>query len=300
MWLDIFIIFLITAALGGLFFIIIKHWRQLTALDVEQLPGTQPARLKQSILEQRLQRQLQALGGPAAIKIKTIFNNIYKVIHNWAEKIINLEESYRRRLFNRPLSDVLSSQQQRQALLSEAESLMENEKYTEAEKVYLQVLQIESDCLEAYEGLGNLYYRQKNYQEASQTFEHLIKLHGGSEAGYSGLGLVALERGDLRSAAAAYEQSLKINPRSAGIYFNLAKVYESMEDFPKALKQIRAALNIEPDNPRYLDYGVFLAITYHDLPSAEELLARLLQTNPENQKIVQYRQELDSLRVGPT
>lgn len=295
MWLDIFIIILIVVALGGVLFIVSRHFHQLTSLNIEQLPETQSARLKQSILEQRLQRQLKTISGPAVNKVKQVFLSLYEFFHNWAEKIINLEESYRRRLFNRPLSDVLSFQQQKQALLNEAEILVEDEKYAEAEKVYLHLLHIEPRCLEAYEGLGNLYYQQKNYQEASQTFEYLIKLHGGSEAGYSGLGLVAAERGDLRSAAAIYEQSLKINPRSAGIYFNLAKVYENMEDLPKAINKIKAALEIEPDNPRYLDYAVLLAFKNHDVPLAEETLQRLEKVNPDNQKIAQYRQELESL-----
>jgi tetratricopeptide (TPR) repeat protein len=176
--------------------------------------------------------------------------------------------------------------------------LVEQEKFSEAERVYLELVRVDPTSVEAYEGLGTLYYRQRQYDEARQTFEYLAKLHSRAEAGYSGMGLVAAERGDLGAAAAAYRHSVAANPKAAGNHYNLAKVHEALDDTAAALKQVQAALALEPENPRYLDYATSLAILQRDVPQAQELLERLATANPENQKVAQYRLAVRELYAG--
>lgn len=295
MWLNIIAIIIAALSLIGLISLVARHLRSLIGLDVDQVPGIQPARLKQSLLEQRLQRQINNVSKPVIEKVHGTAKTIYQWAHNNSEKLILLEESYRRKLLGKPLTDVLARQQQKQNMLSEAEVLTEQEKYTEAEQVYLKLLSLEPTSIEAYEGLGTLYYRKRDYEEARQTFEHLAKLHGGGEAGYGGLGLVAAERGDLRAAASAYQHSLIINPKAVSVHYNFTKVYESMDNLPKAINHINLALSLEPENPRYLDYGINLAILQRDAVMAEQLVERLAATNPDNQKLPQYRQAIQDL-----
>ncbi len=296
MWIDVAAWAVAGLSLLGLALIVGRYFRRASGIDVAELPGAAPAQLKRQLLEQRLQRQLKQVGGPAISLIGGGLGAVYRWAHERAEQLVALEESYRRRLLGKPLADVLALQRQRKALVAEAESLAEEEKFAEAERVYLDMVRLDPTCVEAYEGLGSLYYRQRQYDEARQTFEYLAKLHGGAEVGYSGLGLVAAERGDLATAADAYRRSVDANPRAAGNLYNLAKVYEALEDLAAASTQVSAALDLEPDNPRYLDYGATLAILQRDATRAAELTERLAAVNPENQKVAQHRLAIEELR----
>lgn len=296
MWIDVAAWAIAGLSLLGLVFTLGRYLRLASGVDVAQLPGAAPAQLKRQLLDQRLQRQLKQVGAPAASLVSGWFGALYRWAHDGAERLVALEESYRRRLLGKPLADVLAQQQQRQALIAEAESLAEDEDFAAAERVYLDLVKMDPSSVEAYEGLGSLYYRQRQYDDARLTFEYLAKLHGGAEVGYSGLGLVAAERGDLAGAAAAYQRSVAANPRAAGNLYNLAKVYEALEDLAAAADQVEEALQLEPENPRYLDYGATLAILQRDATTAEELTERLAAVNPENQKVAQHRQAIEELR----
>ncbi len=296
MWIEVAAWIIGGLSFLGLVFTVGRYLRRASGIDVAELPGAAPAQLKRHLLEQRLQRQLQQVGAPAVNLVKDRLNAFYRWAHRSAEQLVALEESYRRRLLGRPLADVLVMQRQRQALIAEAEGLAEEEKFAEAEHLYLDMVKLDPTNVEVYEGLGSLYYRQRQYDDARQTFEYLAKLHGGAEVGYSGLGLVAAERGDLASAADAYKRSVAANPRVAGNLYNLAKVYEALEDLAAASAQVVAALELEPENPRYLDYGATLAILQRDAPRAVELTDRLAVVNPENQKVAQHRQAIEELR----
>lgn len=294
-WFDVAAAGIGLAALVAIVVTIVRHLGPLAGVDVADQPEAGSNRLKRSILEQRLQRQLQRLGGPAFGRLRELGSRLYGAAHRGAERLIELEESYRRRLLRRPLGDVLASQQAISSLLREAELLELDEKFDQAERRYLDVLKLDSRHVETYELLGRLYYRQRRYDEARQTFEFLSRLHGGAEAGYGGLGLVAAERGDLRAAAAAYRQSLRVNPDAASVHFNLAKVCAALEDLPAAAREVEAAIALEPANPRYLDYGVEVAILQRDRSAASELLDRLAEANPENTKLAQHRESIDAL-----
>lgn len=296
MWIDVAAWAVAGLSLLGLAFTVGRYLRLASGIDVSQLPGVSGAQLKRQLLDRRLQRQLRQAGEPVAAAVGGWLSGIYRWAHDGAERLVALEESYRRRLLGKPLADVLTMQRQRQQLIAEAESLAEEEKFAEAERVYLDLIRVDPTGVEAYEGLGSLYYRQRQYDEARQTFEYLAKLQGGAEAGYGGLGLVAAERGDLATAADAYRRSVDANPRAAGNLYNLAKVYEALEDLPAAAAQVGAALQLEPENPRYLDYAATLAILQRDASAAEELVERLATVNPENAKVAQHRQAIAELR----
>lgn len=295
MWFDVAAAAVGLAALIAIVATVSRHLGSLANVNVDDQPEAGPNRLKRDLLEQRLRRRLQHLSGPAFGRVRGWGSSLYGTLHRAAERLVELEETYRRRLLRRPLGDVLAHQQAIASLLREAELLELDEKFDQAERRYLDVLKLDSRHVETYELLGRLYYRQRRYDEARQTFEFLTRLHGGAEAGYGGLGLVAAERGDLAAAAAAYRQSLRLNPDVASVHYNLAKVHAALDDLDSAAREVGAAIALEPANPRYLDYGVEVAILQRDRSAAQELLDRLAEANPENTKLAQHREAIEAL-----
>ena len=49
------------------------------------------------------------------------------------------------------------------------------------EKIYIEIIGLDSQNIKAFRELGQIYFQRKEYEEAKQTLEHILKLQEDEE-----------------------------------------------------------------------------------------------------------------------
>jgi len=182
---------LILISLSVIIVITIKKFPILANLDVENIPREKEAKFKEKIISGRLKRniiqrisRLSRLMEPASRAISDFFQWIYGKLHE--------------------LKDMYGSQEtlpEADELLTEANQLIRDEEFDEAEKLLIRIINVDNQHIGAFKALGELYFKRRSFEEARQTLEHVIKLGRESNGEvYFDLSLVNREMGDLKEA----------------------------------------------------------------------------------------------------
>ncbi|MBI4135351.1 hypothetical protein HY477_01305 [Candidatus Uhrbacteria bacterium] len=244
----IFIV-LVVVALGAIAWVVVPKIPQLRALEIEETAEDKLKRLKKSLVVGRITRKARTLE-------KKIFSpetrqRIGYVVKDSYVKLKALEDRYRTKTTSAKV----------QLLLKRGEDNITDDPEF-AEKCFLDVLNLDSRNLLAYEGLSRIYLDRRNLGEAMQTLEFLVKL----------------------------------NPGSAHQYlFDIAEAYLKNENLKEAAKYGKRALTEEPGNPKYLDFLTEVAILNGDKKAATEYIQSLQAVNPENAKIETFLEKISAL-----
>jgi len=94
-------------------------------------------------------------------------------------------------------------------------------RFTQAEEVYRQIIEINPKQLEALYGLGMLAQQRGQYQNAEQFFQAALQLQPEAAAIQNSLGFTLQQQGKLEEAITYYEKALKILPDSIEVQVNL-------------------------------------------------------------------------------
>ncbi len=297
-WYEIILLLLTLGSFLYLVYKFIKKFPQTARVDVNSLPETKLQALKKNMLDKRLRRKLGAKGEIVWKKLKPVLILLKKIIISLYHDLLEKEKQLRaKRMQSRTATAVgMDSLQQRVGeLVKQAKSLFKKDDFIEAEKIFLEVISLDPKNIEAFEGLGDLYLKQKKYNEAKETYNYLLKLSHTEAHYHDKLGKVAKEQGRLQEAEMEFFQSVGLNSQNANYLFDLAEVYILEEEYEKAVEFINKALDLEPNNPKYLDSLLEISIIRKDKVKAGEVLFKLEQVNPENNKISELRQRIEQL-----
>ena len=243
--------------------IILRKFPALTALDVENMPEEKEARVKERIVSNRLKRNI--------VKFSSKFLKVWRfgsdkltlLLKSGYEKLHELKDNYK-------LADSVKKGTQDdkiKELLKLANEQLNEEFYDKAEKTLIEVIGLNSKSLEAFELLGDLYFKTKKYNESLQTYEHVLKL---------------------------MEESPDAN-KEAEIYFVVSLINKEKENIEQGLKEIEKALAVMPNNPRYLDTKLELGIMKKDKELCQQTLEKLKEVNPDNNKLVELEETIENL-----
>ena len=171
-------------------------------------------------------------------------------------------------------------------LASEASDLVKQRRFTDAEKKYQQVVEIDpsnhfalanlavtqiqagklsaaqvalekalalkKDDIFASVNLANLYCRQGRFDDAIAILERVIPLDSQIAVAHNYLAIALGKKGDIAKAEESFRQSLSIDPNYANAHFNLAVMYANSEppSLQLAKKHYEKAkdLGAEPDS----------------------------------------------------
>lgn len=257
--------------------IVAKKFSALASLDVSSIQSEREAVFKERIMSNRLKRnyfkfysKLLKFLRPLGEGIALFFKNLYK-------KLVDFKDNYN----SGSSSLILNAEEKINKLQVEADDLIKNGGYDEAEKKFIEIISLDSKNIKAFRALGELYIRQKKNQEAEQTFRHVLKL----------IERELEQRGDILRK----EEREEMNMQTAETYFDLAEVQENKNNFVEAIKNIDEALTIMPNNPRYLDSKVGISIMKKDKELAEAAYQDLQKANPENQKLAEFKKQIEEL-----
>lgn len=124
-----------------------------------------------------------------------------------------------------------------------ASKLRNGNKFTGAEKVYLQILKIDHKHAPTYNRLGTLYVAMKNLDDALECFQIAAQLSP-SAGTYYNLGLGYYENRNYLKAVAAFEKSIMFEP-SVQRHVGLAKTFQKIGDSAKMVSALEQAIAID-------------------------------------------------------
>lgn len=155
-------------------------------------------------------------------------------------------------------------------------------KYTAAEKVYMQILKIDHRHVQTYSRMGTLYSIQRNYPEAIEAFQMATQLKpsGGT---YYNLGLAFFENRNYMKAIAALEKAVMFEP-TLQRYIALAKTFKKLDNGPRMIQALEQAAQLEA-SPKVL---WLLADAYdasRQPAKAEAVRARIAAIDPQDVRL---------------
>ena len=289
------LIIIILACLLVIAYIHLKNLPKVKSVNSQAAPVVQQLQVKRKLLEERLGRRLKGGFSKSLVILKPLAKLAVNKFRVWFNHLTELEEKYRHQALKSNLKEKDDKQQASNKMLSEAEALVKLEKFSEAEKKYIEILQFDDKNMSAYKGLGELYLEQKEYKQAKETFEYLLNLNDKDPLVYKSLGEIASQKGDLKKAQEEYHKSLELDSADISSYLDLAEVYINLEEPEKAFEIVSKAASLEPNNPKVLDFLIEVSIIVRDKGAALKAFSQLKEVNPENQKLKEIKEQIDKL-----
>ncbi len=265
--------------LFGIFFIIGRRLSVLSSIDVESIPAEREARVKNKIIEDRIQRKLGEFQRTAAFAIVPLQGLLahgvgyVRRLYHW---LLELREHHEKGKIvgGSTISSIKEDMDPLRVALEEANRCIQEEEYESAEKKYIEIISKEKKFVEAYQGLADLYVKQKEWEQAQEVLLHVCKLQKtllksriGNEEG---------------SIAILYAQTL----------FKLNEVYQILGEYEKAYDSLKKALEFQKNNPKYLNALVELSVLLKQRIRAEKALEQLRKANPDNQKLNEFEDRI--------
>lgn len=263
--LDYVLLGFIALSVGGILFSLLRKFPRLASLDVDALPQQQQEDIKFSLIEQRLERKMKEGWGKVFEVLRPSYGIIQAMVRMIKRVIAETEKKMKREKALQPKVLTLEGQENARKkiaeLLEKGNALVKEEQFAEAEKKFIEVLSFESQNLESYQALGEIYCAQKEWEHAVQVFEHLKKL----------------------------------TPNDAAVMHKLGEVYQALNHPKKAYDVFYRAVELEENNPKYLTSLIEVSIRLRKKVMGVTTLLKLKEVNPENQSIETFDKQIEEI-----
>lgn len=163
-------------------------------------------------------------------------------------------------------------------------------KVAEARKEYEEAIKMNPDDPDAYYGLGNIEYKNKNYEPAIRFYVQALERKPDYTKALNNLGGLYLELRQWDNAIEILEQSLKYYPDFAASHYNLAGAYLSKGMTAAAASEFEKVLLLHPTDADALAELATIRYNESKIDEAAGLLQRALQadrTNPAAHTLVE-------------
>ena len=263
MWTVIFII-LILSGLVGILVIVARRLPDLAAVDVETIAERRHKATKEKILIQRLAGSTKSsikkafkIFRPLEWKIRNKFRELYR-------KVLDMEREYKINQVKRGEGEI--QEVKTDELLTKAKNFVDSGNFIQAERLFIDLIKLDNKNLSAYQGLGDLYSRQKNYDHAKEICEYV----------------------------------LKVDPKNSDTLAQLSEICRLNSELKEALDYSQKALREEPNSPKFLDNLLEISIILKDKRLAKETYQKLKKINPDNKKLIEFRKRINGIKVVRT
>lgn len=260
------IVFLSLLGLGVivLLWVVVRKLPQIKIVDPSTSKEAKAKGVKYDLLRKRFDRVSGEKITTVRRKIGGPFKFLQDSVRKTAAKLVAIERSYVDK--QKAGARRKPNAQELRRMVEEGRTLLDDGRYDDAEKKFVEILSMDPKNTDAYEYIGRLYILTKNIENAKEAFKYLQKLSPQNASVLASLGEIAV---------------LENDPDAAFTYFSRAK-------------------NISPNNPKYLDFFIEAAIKKHDVMEATLALNHLREVNPDNQKIGLFEERIDDIRSKKT
>jgi tetratricopeptide (TPR) repeat protein len=128
------------------------------------------------------------------------------------------------------------------------DSLLDQDKFTEAEKSYRDAIKLVPDSALFQTNLSNALYLQNKYPEAEAESRKAISLDPAYPTAHNLLGLTLELQSKWSDALLSYQKAVELSPKTALYRRNLAGALIELRRYPEAEEQAKAAIDIDPNN----------------------------------------------------
>ena len=284
MILNIILISLIILSIAIIGWIVFRKFPQLRSLDVGTVKEAQEARVRDRILLDRMMRSTKR--GKELLKRGTVpvFSTIFSGIKKVFKKVYELEKEYEKKANDPSKLNRVEMRNRINTLIEEGLNLIKSSRFSEAEKIFIEVISLDHKNIDAYKKLADVYLNLKEYKQALQTLEFVLKLELKN-------GKPMLKEDDRGHQIRTMSNAMELS----SIYNEIGFVYRRLEKPNKALDSYMHAHELEPNNPRHLDKIIEISIMLKNKSLAFDMLKRLEEANPANQKISEYSKKIKEL-----
>ncbi len=156
--------------------------------------------------------------------------------------------------------------------------------YRTAMGEYNQAVKSDPSFVEAWRGLGRIYFLLGRFDESIAAFARVIELAPDDAYAYANMGNAYEYLGNPQKTIENYEKAVALAPADAELWFRIGGFYADLTQWDRALNAFKKAVELDPSN---LDGYVELALAYRntDNPQKEietlRALVALVPGNPE-------------------
>jgi tetratricopeptide (TPR) repeat protein len=136
------------------------------------------------------------------------------------------------------------------------ELYLETGREEDAEDAYLNALEINSQDVQAMQGLAVAYEYQERFEEAEKLLDQAIVLQPGNWRSIDSLGAFLFAGGRYREAAVAFKQVVLLDPFNWQGHGNLGSALLMAGEFEAAAAALQRSLDIQPDRYYYSNLGI--------------------------------------------
>jgi tetratricopeptide (TPR) repeat protein len=286
MVIDLILAGIVVLGLIGIVSILVRKFPMLSSIDTEAIPAEREAKVKQGLIERRLERKFGILGSRAFGWSGTAIQFLRLAARRGYWKLREVEREYRQRA-RLQLSPSQRAELQRKVsvLLEEAQTELNAERFAEAEKRCIEAVALEPKSLAAYRLLGDVYLASKDYLHASEVYGHSIEL---SRRTYRVKGLAHRNQVDAQEYGGHTSDV-------AELYFDQSLAFRQLARLPEATRSCEEACRLVPNHPKFLHTLLELALDAKEKPLAQRTLAKLKEANPENQRLSEFEAQVKAL-----
>jgi len=156
-----------------------------------------------------------------------------------------------------------------QVTIHAAEIAKDHGDYTEAMKMFKEVLEQNPVATDAFVGIGSIYLIQKEWEQAEPVFAHAAKLDPRNFRAQYGHAVSLQMMKRFIDAVRAYHRALTIDPEDVGANVNIATTYLQLGRPKSALAFAERAVSIDGAS---VQSQITLAATYQLLDRPEDAL----------------------------
>ena len=150
----------------------------------------------------------------------------------------------------------------------------------EAKKIYLQILKINPNHVNAHNNLEAAYKQLGEIEKAKSCFEKVIQLNPNDVDGHNNLGLLLFELKEIQKAKSFFEKTIQLNPNYVEAHNNLGTIFKELKEFQKAKDCYERAIQL---NPNYAMALYNLGIIFKQFGQTQKALGhfeRAIEINP--------------------
>lgn len=281
-------LFFIIISLGVIVVIVVRKYPELTLLDLDTIPDRKEKQKKKELLARKA-------GKRSKDQQAKLMSHLTPVQDAW-----KIFQTSFRRYVKKVKDEVAQSQQQptstgtpssvshreehsndsSEDMLKKGMRSMDDGKYQEAESTFIRVIENDSKCVAAYEGLGDVYDVQQQYDEAKETYLFAKKLDPHNVSVLIKLALLAEREQAWIEAIQYYEEALLVEDTNHSLFAKLAELFQKSGELQAAHEAIHQAVDLHPKNLLYLDNLAEISILMQDKNNAEEAVQAIRMIDP--------------------
>tara|TARA_Y100000590_G_scaffold306191_1_gene345431 strand:+ start:406 stop:2478 length:2073 start_codon:yes stop_codon:yes gene_type:complete len=167
-------------------------------------------------------------------------------------------------------------------------SLIVQKKLEEAEKIYLDLINFKKDFAEAYNNLGDIYFKQNKIEKAISYFEQALDNSPGLEQSlnnlakiYTNYGNKFLLDGKIEDSINYYKKAIKIKPDFIDAHNNMGAALQNLDKFDEAVISFQNAIKINPNFEKSLNNLAASFVSQGRFEEAISFYDRAFKLNPD-------------------